>query len=146
MTFTEWCVFFETQTIEEMTPLVAMAFTTMFNAEHCNAVDPAVVKEIEQERAYKMVEYHCTRVGLEANVYAKAFLFALCENPAHITMYVCYIRSKTKELTMQVLSILFPWGFVSKEGLRNAWDAQKSEDVSFGGAQLDSFSYMKDSL
>lgn len=146
MTFVEWCAYFETLTVEDMSDLTATAFTTMLNAEQYNIYDPEIVKELEQEPAYQMVGYHCNRVGLDANLYAKSFLFALCQNPAQITMYVCYLRSKSPTLTMRSLTTLFPLGFVKQDDLRKAWDAQKLEGAGFSGAQLDSFSYLEASL
>jgi len=66
--------------------------------------------------------------SLKMSLGALAILMQYMETPGSAVMYTFYLYHKLPEntvVTVQTIDEVFPWGFFSKEQLKEIWDAQK---------------------
>lgn len=129
MTFNvkSWADEFFRQPVEQMPENLATAFLAMSMAEAGNIDNPERQALIEAEFAYQILEAKCAQYSLAMTKYAKMFMFALIRTPGEATMYIAALKARQQNtvVTMELLSGLFPEGFLTQDALKHMWGSQK---------------------
>lgn len=87
--------------------------------------------EITSSFMYQIIDRRAKHMELELSDPAKVFLMFLVKSPGSAVMYLSALRSKTKNVDMNVLANTFPIGFLSEQYLEIMWDKQKGHTDNY---------------
>jgi hypothetical protein len=126
--FKNWLAAFFSAPVQCMSHDIAHAFVSLVLAEQKDIRNPEIEAKMKEDFLFQVLESKCAKVGLEANIFFKCFIAALCEDPAEVTMYIVALRSKMKTATMMELGRTLANGFPSRNTLSHLWGLQKLSD------------------
>lgn len=122
MELNEWCLKFEAACNNELKPEVS-EFLYLLVLEDCKDgttldITDCVISRIIKHRA-DVLELILSKSLIE-------FLTGICETPAHVSMYLAFIKHKTNFCDLRKFSTtICPMGLPTKEQLDELWDMQK---------------------
>lgn len=120
--FKAWVAEFQRKPVEPMTKETTTAFLSLLMSEEFKK---EIDDEIKKTFLYRIIDSRADHIGLKLTDQLKTFLMFATKSPGSAVMYLYVLRSKSENMTMQDLAILFPMGFPSDDSLQEMWDLQK---------------------
>ncbi len=127
--FSEWVAEFKKLPQHAMDDQVARIFMAMSIAEmsgNLNGLD-----EMEQLFLCRVISTRAQTINLSISRHAVVFLSFLTRNPGAAVMYLYFLRNEQRKnntnVSMDVITNLFPDGFPSDDELQDMWNKQKIE-------------------